>query len=255
MPTNLGEEIANMQAAVVEGIKEAEQGIPLKPNATIVITKPTKPRFGHMFVIEGPDGSGKTTIAKMLHEYLSSKLPNRKVKMVREPGGTRAGEAIRGILLGPESPTSPTCELLLFMAARAEYMHSVINPKLIAGEILISDRFVDSTYAYQGYGDGQSIDLIDELHRKLKCLSVPTVTFILDVDPDIANMRLSKRTDVANHYDDKDVSFKQRVRCGYLCRAREPQHILIDANPPQDEVFKQIIKHVDKLMMVCGICN
>ncbi len=182
--------------------------------------------------IEGIDGSGKSTQAEKLFEYLKRK--NRKVELLREPGATQVGESIREILFS-QSP-SPLAELFLFEAARAELIEKKVKPLLKGGYLVILDRFTDSTLAYQGYGRGIEIELVMKLNEIASQGVKPDITFLIDVEPRTALSRIDK----PNRFEKLD--FIKRVREGFLQIAqREKERIfIIDGNRPPSAVFNDI---------------
>lgn len=176
-----------------------------------------------MFIsFEGIDKSGKSSQAKLLAEYLEKK--NYKVVKTCEPGGTRVGEKIKLILLRPSYRISSISEFFLYLADRAEHMRQVIKPALEAGKIVISDRFSDATVAYQGYGRGLDIPWIEALNEKATEGILPEVTFLLDINPDLARQRAKKK----DRMEREEIDFHQRVRQGYLELAKlHPERIKI----------------------------
>ncbi len=167
-----------------------------------------------MFItFEGIDGSGKTTQSKLLANYLNG----YNVVLTREPGGTDFAEKIREVLL--TSSIDNISELLVFLSMRQEHMKNLILPSLQAGKVVICDRFVDSTVAYQGYGLGVDLELIEKLHGLLN-IRYPDLTFILDVDIKIALQRAKNR----NKYEKMGYNFYNRVRKGFHEVATNNQH-------------------------------
>ena len=143
---------------------------------------------GLLISFEGTDGCGKSTQIRMLSEYLNKK--GREVVVSREPGGCRVGEKIRKILLSAEnSEISPMCELFLYEAARAQHMHEVIEPALEKGKIVILDRFIDSTFAYQGFGRELGEDCVDVFNKYAINNIYPDVTLMLQLSPELAFKR------------------------------------------------------------------
>ena len=134
---------------------------------------------GLFITFEGPDGSGKSTQLRILAEWL--KQQGRQVYLTREPGGTLLAEKIRALLLDKgDEPVSPEAELLLFGASRAQHVRRVILPFLENGGIVLCDRFLDSTTAYQGYARGLDMTFINQLHHFCVCGRMPDLTFLLD---------------------------------------------------------------------------
>jgi len=187
-----------------------------------------------LITFEGIDGAGKTTQSLKLYEYLRGR--RRAVSLYREPGGTAVSEMLRNILLGER--TTPQTELLLFEAARAELVLKKVLPDLQSGAVVIIDRFTDSTLAYQGFGRGIDLDFIKELNRFATNGLEPDITFLLDVEPEIALTRLRGKTKFEN------LSFLKRVRDGYIEIAKEhPERIVVlPSHPHTEEVFRQIIE-------------
>lgn len=173
-----------------------------------------------MFItFEGIDGSGKSTQAKALAATLRDK--NYAVLLTREPGGTPIGDQIRGIVLDDMTNTNimPRAELLLFCASRAQLVGEVIQPFLAQGGIVVCDRYADSTLAYQGFGHGLDLDILEHILHFATGGLVPDVTVYLDLDPQIGLERRQRgrllMTDDWNRLDDKELAFHRRVYEGY----------------------------------------
>jgi dTMP kinase len=186
-------------------------------------------------VFEGLDGSGKTT---QLNRFAGAcRDQGLAIELVREPGGTPAGERIRDLLLhGPEMDVM--CEMLLYMAARAQLCRDVIRPALEAGRLVIADRFVQSTLAYQGAGGGVDEDDIREIARIATGGVTPDLVVIFDVDDATAQSRLGGQRD---RMESKGDPFRARVRAGYLAQAdaAPERHAVIDAAGPEDDVWRR----------------
>ena len=185
-----------------------------------------------MFItLEGPEGSGKTSQMASLAEFLSQ--GNQEVVTTREPGGTPISDQIREIIMKMDNTSMhPRTEVLLFLAARAQLVEQVIRPALMAGKIVICDRYVDSTLAYQGYGHGNDLD---ELRRLLNFTTgglKPDVTLLLDIDVNDGMRRKQSGGSEWNRMDAYTSAFHQRVRQGYLSLAQaEPERwVVIDAS-------------------------
>ena len=199
-----------------------------------------------MFItLEGPEGSGKTSHIPPLVEYLRGK--GCIVFPTREPGGTSIGEQVRNILHDLKNgEMKPRTETLLYQAARAQIVEEVIRPRLAAGEIVISDRYFDSTIAYQGYGHQQNLDEVRALVHYATGGLMPDLTILMDIDVEAGLQRKTKNGAEWNRLDAYNVDFHQRVRAGYLEMARqEPRKwVLVDAsrdwNHVQDELRKVI---------------
>ncbi|MFQ6066776.1 MAG: dTMP kinase [bacterium] len=164
-----------------------------------------------MFIsFEGIDKSGKSSQAELLAEYLEKM--NYKVIRTCEPGGTQVGEKIKLILLRPSYRMSGMSELFLYLADRAEHVRQVIKPALESEKIVISDRFSDATVAYQGYGRGFDISWIEALNKRATQGILPEVTFLLDINPNLARQRAKKK----DRMEREEIDFHHRVRQGYL---------------------------------------
>jgi dTMP kinase len=183
-----------------------------------------------MFItLEGPEGSGKTSHIPYLVEYLREK--GHTVFPTREPGGTSIGEQIREVIHDLKNvEMHPRTETLLYQAARAQIVEQVIKPRLKAGEIVISDRYYDSTIAYQGYGHQQDLEQVRALVKYATGGLVPDLTALLDVDVE-EGLRRKKKDNEWNRLDAYTVEFHQRVRTGYLqmVKAEPNRWVVIDA--------------------------
>lgn len=178
-------------------------------------------RQGRFITIEGPEGSGKSTHSRLLCAYL--RREGFKVLHTREPGGTSIGEAIRRILLDKKNRgMSAASEFLLFMAARAQIVDEIIKPALRKGYIVVCDRFHDATVAYQGYGAGIDLKLIESMGRSVTGGLKPDLTVLLDVETSVG----LRRSGVKDRMEIKSVRFHKKVREGYLKIAKkEPGRI------------------------------
>ncbi|NTW28699.1 MAG: dTMP kinase [Coriobacteriia bacterium] len=184
---------------------------------------------GAFITFEGGEGSGKSTQLRRI----ASRLVNAglAVRVVREPGGTAVGEAVRGILLDPDSSgLDGLAELMLYEASRAQLVCEVIETALAAGEIVLCDRFCDSTTAYQGFGRGLSLDHIASLNAIATDGLVPDRTVLLDIDPEIGLARATALG--ADRLEGEDLAFHRRVREGFLRVAvAEPDRVrVVDAS-------------------------
>lgn len=193
---------------------------------------------GVLITFEGGEGGGKTTLIGKLKEALEKQ--GKKVLVTREPGGTSIGEAIRDILLQSKDPLSPKAELLLFLAARAEHIASVISPALKQGMVVLCDRFNDSSIAYQGYARGLGFDYVESLVQVVSGEITPYKTFFLDIDPQVG---LKRATELhADRLENESLSFHQKVREGFHLLAKKyPNRIaIIDASLSVEAVFQQV---------------
>lgn len=206
---------------------------------------------GRFISLEGGEGAGKSTQARRLAAHLAAAgLP---VLLTREPGGSLGAERIRGILLGG-SGFDPVAEAMLLFAARREHLVATIRPALAAGIWVISDRFADSTRAYQCHGLGMP----GEAYRRLADLALegtqPDLTLILDIPPEAGMARAAGRGVAADRYERLDAGFHARVRAGFLAiAAAEPARCaVIDAARPPEAVFADIAAETDRRLAPAG---
>jgi dTMP kinase len=204
---------------------------------------------GKFITFEGIDGCGKSTQAALLAQRLEDR--DLTVLRTREPGGTRIGKALRHVLLDPEyKGMVPECELLLFLADRAQHLAEVIRPALERGEVVVCDRFHDATVAFQRYARGMDFSAVQPLLDQL-VRPKPSITFWLDADVALADSRIVKREGDAAGYVDSGAltrmelepsAFHQRVRDGYRKLAEaEPGRIeRVDAAPPVQAVHEEV---------------
>ncbi|MEW5718723.1 MAG: dTMP kinase [Chloroflexota bacterium] len=188
---------------------------------------------------EGPDGSGKTTQARLLVEHLQAR--GHSVIYTREPGGTGISEQIRQVILSPRNKAMQReAEVLLFSAARAQIVAELIRPALAAGKLVICDRYADSTMAYQGYGLGLDLEGLRAITRFATGGLVPDLTFYVDVPVEIGLAR--RHRGETNRLDQKDIAYHTRVRDGYLALAKaEPRRVVvIDGTRAIDAVQQEI---------------
>ena len=194
-----------------------------------------------MFItLEGPEGSGKTSHIPYLVEYLREK--GHIVFPTREPGGTSIGEQIREVIHDLKNvEMHARAETLLYQAARAQIVEQVIRPRLAAGEIVISDRYYDSTIAYQGYGHQQDLDQVRALVKYATGGLTPDLTILLDLDVEIG-LKRKKKDNEWNRLDAYTVEFHKRVRDGYLemVKAEPKRWIVLDAARKWDEVQEEL---------------
>lgn len=186
---------------------------------------------GLLVTLEGPEGSGKTTQATLLHEWLVEQGYN--VLRTREPGGTRIGERIRSVLHDPaHTEMAAQAEILLYSAARAQLVAEVIRPALAVGQLVLCDRFFDSTYAYQGYGRGLALDVLRGITDFATGGLIPDLTLYLDIDPAVGLQRRIQGNGEINRLDRETLVFHQKVRKGYLeLASQEPSRwVQLDAS-------------------------
>lgn len=206
---------------------------------------------GIFITFEGPDGSGKTTQLKLLARHLEAR--GHRVLCTREPGGTPLAEGIRQLLLKPwPEEVLGITEVFLYAAGRAQHVKTRILPALEAGEVVLCDRFTDSTLAYQSFGRGLSADLVRQINELATGGIRPRLTLLLDLPPEEGLRRSSQgdRGKSPDRLEREDLTFHRRVREGYLELARqEPGRIkIIDALQPKEEVFRQVWAAVEPLL-------
>jgi dTMP kinase len=192
-----------------------------------------------MFItLEGPEGSGKTSQIHPLAEFLRQQGYNN-ILTTREPGGTVIGDQIRSTLMDlRNSGMSPRTEILLFLAARAQFVDEIVRPALAEGRIVLSDRYADSTLAYQGYGHGIDLGILRQMLEFTTGGLQPDLTLLLDLDPvDGLHRRLNSGGEW-NRLDAYPREFHERVRAGYhdLVKAEPHRWVVIDASQPPDKV-------------------
>ena len=179
---------------------------------------------GILITLEGNEGCGKSTQIKLLYHYL--KKEGYTVYLTREPGGTHIGNMIRRILLDTKNrEMSPVCETLLYMASRAQLVKEIVIPKLKEGNIVLCDRWLDATLAYQGYGAGMDIEWIRNLGRVATAGVIPKATIFMDLPVEIGLKRATSFKK-ADRMEEKEVLFHKKVRAGYIAIAqRESRRI------------------------------
>ena len=194
---------------------------------------------GLFITIEGIECVGKSTNAKFISDQLNKK--NIKTHITREPGGTSLGEKIRKILLFEQDDTiSPLGELLLLFAAREKHINEVIKPHLEQGKWVISDRFTDASFAYQGFGRGLGFDQVNQLKQIIQNDFDPDLTFLLDAPIDVIKSR--RKLNPNDRFESEDKEFFEKVRQGYLQLASvfDDRVRIIDATQPIEQVQSEI---------------
>ncbi|UCE19298.1 MAG: dTMP kinase [Gemmatimonadota bacterium] len=204
---------------------------------------------GLFITFEGVDGCGKTTQAERLAEYLSSH--GRQVVLTREPGGTEISEKIRAVLLDRSNHTmSWLTEMFLYMASRAQLTEEIIRPSLDKGSVVISDRFMDATLAYQGYGRGLDREMIRQLNIVATSKLIPDLTILMDLVPEICSRRMAAMGKSIDRLEGAGSEFQKKVREGYLEMAgMESQRFrVIDAGKSIDENEREIREIIGSLL-------
>lgn len=205
---------------------------------------------GMFITVEGPDGSGKTTQLQLLVRSLTEK--GYEVVVTREPGGTKVGNSIREVLLAPEhDEMTPRVEMMLYAASRAQNVDQVIRPALNRGAIVVCDRFVDASIAYQGYGLQYDLTQILSLNEWATAGIKPDLTFLFDLNPNQASRRMKDRGQL-DRIESRDEAFHQRVYEGFqkLLEQHPERMVRIDANATiemiQDEVLDITLERLNE---------
>lgn len=199
---------------------------------------------GIFITFEGIDGCGKSTQLKMTMDWLKER--GHDLIQIREPGGTVVGEKIRNILLDKKNDSMTSlAELLLYEAARAQITEEVIRPALSEGKVVVSDRFFDSTYAYQGCARGLGEELVNTLNHIATNNLEPDITICLDISPMDALKRRQARGEAEDRLEALGTSFQEKVREGYLQLASKDSRVkIIDASSTPDEIQAQIREYI-----------
>ena len=199
---------------------------------------------GLFITFEGADGCGKTTQIELLNKYLKDNGYN--TLLTREPGAKGLGTKLREILLNYDGEVSSNCESFLFLADRAQHVDCIIKPAIKEGKIVLCDRHIDSTVAYQGYGRGVNIEQINYLNNIATNGLKPDLTLVLDVDIETSMQRVGKNKD---RMESAGIDFFNRVRNGYLEIAKkEPQRVkIIDSSDTIDNIHKKVIELIEAL--------
>lgn len=199
---------------------------------------------GYFISFEGIDGAGKSTHIDAFSKLMQERYPDREVVVTREPGGTPLGEKLRALLL--DVPMNLETEALLMFAARREHIAQIIEPALRAGKIVISDRFTDASFAYQGGGRGLSLVKLDDLERWVQGASdgrllQPNLTFLFDLPGEVAQARRSK-VRAPDKFEQMDLDFFEKVRQEYLRRAKADcdRFELIDATQTPEQIWSKL---------------
>jgi dTMP kinase len=206
-----------------------------------------------LITFEGVEGSGKSTQADLLHTYLRDK--GHGVIKTREPGGTALGEALREILLREDLHVFPLSELLVVMAARAQHMDEVISPALAEGKIVLCDRFVDATYAYQGYGRSIELGIIETFNRLVTKGVRPNLTILLDCDVALAMKRKRDANQHMDRFEGEGLAFHEGIRKAYLKLAKEEskRFFVVNATLNAEKTHLTIRQKVGSLLQSHGL--
>jgi len=208
---------------------------------------------GLFITVEGVDGCGKTTQIKLMEKYLREKGIN--VVLAREPGGTDISEAIRSIILDARNTEmSYITEMLLYASARAQLVAQVIKPALNKGNVVICDRFIDSSYVYQGFGRGIELKTIEEVNRIAMDGIEPDITFFFDLRPEVALRRRIEASET-DRMEKENIEFHNKVYSGYLKLSEMfPERIrVINSEGTIDDIFNKVRKYLDCLLSKKGV--
>ena len=202
---------------------------------------------GLFITFEGADGCGKTTQIKMLKDYLENS--GYDVVLTREPGAKGLGEKVREILLNYDGEVSDRCESFLFLADRAQNIDTIVNPAVKAGKIVLCDRHIDSTVAYQGYGRGLDLERINMLNRLATDGKMPDLTLVFDIDVETSMQRVGKNKD---RMESAGIEFHNKVRNGYLEIAKlNPERVkVIDGRESIEKVFENVKNLINKTLHI-----
>jgi len=208
---------------------------------------------GLFITFEGPDGAGKSSQVQLVAEYLESQQVS--FLRTREPGGTKLSDLIRQIILDPEHQEMvEETEVLLYAASRAQHVREKIIPALEAGYIVLCDRFVDASVAYQGYGLGLGEDVIQSINHLATGGLTPIRTYMIDLAPELGKQRMQQRsssefTQSLDRIEQKELDYHRRVRAGFLQLAEKHERILlIDGNQPIHSIFEEIKADLEQLL-------
>ena len=210
---------------------------------------------GKFITLEGGEGSGKSTQLQLIKNYLQDL--GYQVIITYEPGDTEVGNKIRQILLDPKyDKLVPKAELMLYLADRAQHVQEVIIPNLKAGKIVISDRYIDATWAYQGFARELDSSVVKRLNSIATDNLTPDLTLLLDLDPAVSLRRAKETTAKTNESGDRieaeKIEFHQQVRKGYLELSEQEERIaVVDGNQAKKEVFGQIKQILKERSIVC----
>ncbi len=203
---------------------------------------------GRFITFEGIDGSGKSTQARLLHDHLAK--AGHDVILTREPGGSAGAEEIRRLLVeGDPERWSPETEILLFTAARRDHLEKTILPALESGTTVVSDRFADSTRVYQGAARGELRHLVDTLHEAVIAFE-PVLTFVIDMDPEIALARGLARRSGEDRFEDMGAAFQHSLQIGFRALAGDfsERCRLIDGEQSEEAVAADVAAIADALL-------
>ncbi|WP_127588847.1 dTMP kinase [Paenibacillus koleovorans] len=201
---------------------------------------------------EGIGGSGKSTVVNEVYDYFEKKL-KKKVIVTREPGGTLAGAELREVVLKSRNDKLlPLTELLLFVADRHETYKKIVEPNIKQGVLVLSDRGLDGSLAYQGFGRGLDMKLIETLNNFSTNKTKPNLTILLDIEPNLSIKRMNQRKEIEqDQFDTERLEFQIKVREGFLYLAKQnPERIVVvDASRAPEEVKKKVIEIITEKLL------
>jgi dTMP kinase len=201
-----------------------------------------------LITLEGIEGCGKTTQTELLAAYLRS--IGYRVVATREPGGTPLGESLRKVLLRKDLKVFPLSELLVFMAIRAQHVEEVISPALSEGKVVLCDRFVDATYAYQGYGRGTDLGVIGNLNRLVTKGVTPNLTVLMDCDVVTGLKRKLVDNPQSDRFEKEEISFHEAIKAGYdKLAAEEPKRFFVVSGDQDPQTIHAIIREKVKALL------
>ena len=211
---------------------------------------PSAAQRGLFFAFEGGEGAGKSTQLRMLSDELAGR--GYEVVITHEPGDTPVGLRLRELLLDPATTVTAQTEALLYAADRAEHVANVIAPRLASGAIVISDRYLDSSIAYQGYARGLDIDVITRTSLWATGGLLPDLTLLLDLDPEVGLRRARGRSGRLDRLEAEALDFHKRVREGFLtlAGAAPSRYAVVDAGLAPDQVADAVLAAVNPLLAV-----
>lgn len=204
---------------------------------------------GYFITFEGPDGAGKSTQIQLLNDYL--KAEGWDTVLTREPGGTPIGEKIRSIILDVENrEMNPIAEMLLYAAARAQHVSQLIKPALAKGKIVLCDRFVDSSIAYQGFGRELGVDMVEGVNHFALQGIVPDLTILFAIDPEKGLERGRTRHRGMDRLEKEQMDFHKKVYEGFISLSHKyPQRIrIIDANLEIEKIHESVVSEIQRLL-------
>jgi dTMP kinase len=205
---------------------------------------------GKLILISGPDGCGKTTQAKLLVKALQKRFGKEKIIHTYEPGGSLYGKEIRELILNGKhaADANGLTMMLLFFAARADHIRKIIKPALLSGKVVVSDRFDESTFSYQIFGQKEKhlLELFKYLRHMMMVASYRPHYLILDIQPNIARSRMKDRGKMS-HFDKRGLSFHERVRQGFKVFSKSYGGDIIDGNGTIEEVHARVMAEVERI--------